>query len=209
MSERPSRLPPLAARWRGLAPLLLLAGCAALSGCARRQEGFKISNVSGLVAPLELHMTNDQGQPVTARSFRHDVVLLYFGYTSCGDACPTTMATLANALRQLGPKAARVRVLFVTVDPRRDSAAVLRRYLGNFGPEFIGLRGDTSQLTALIKRYRVAYHYEQPDKYGNYVVDHSSAIFIFGPRGRARLLAQLGAPPQQVAADVGRLLDNG
>ncbi len=209
MRERRFSLPSLAAPVRGLAPLLFLGACAALAGCARPQEGFKINNVSGLVAPLKLDMTSDQGAPVTAGSFRHDVVLLYFGYTSCGDACPTTMATLANALRQLGPKAARVRVLFVTVDPRRDSAAVLKRYLGNFGPEFIGLRGDASQLTALVKRYRVAYHYEQPDKDGDYVVDHSSAIFIFGPRGRARLLAQLGATSQQLAADVGRLLENG
>ncbi len=127
MRERRSRIPSLAATVRSLAPLLFLGGCAALSGCARPQEGFKINNVSGLGAPLKLDMTSDQGETVTARSFRHDVVLLYFGYTSCGDACPTTMATLANALRQLGPKATRVRVLFVTVDPRRDSAAVLRR----------------------------------------------------------------------------------
>jgi protein SCO1/2 len=191
-----------------LALALLLAACAALAGCAR-SAGYKITDVAGLVAPLELSMTNDEGQPVTAASFRDEVVLLYFGYTHCGDACPTTLATLANALRALGPSAARVRVLFVTVDPRRDTGAVLKRYVSNFGPEFVGLRGDSSQLTALIKRYRVAYHYEKPDRYGDYEVDHSSAVFIFGPSGRARLLAQLGATSQAISADLRQLLVSG
>ena len=208
MKDASKRVPNATAIAR-LALSLVVAGCAALAGCARSQVGYKLTNVSGLVAPLELSMTNDRGQHVTAASYRHDVVLLYFGYTSCGNACPTTMATLANALHELGPQASRVRILFVTVDPRRDSAAILRRYLSNFGTQFIGLRGDASQLTALIRRYRVAYHDEKPDKYGDYVVDHSSVIFIFGPRGHARLLAELGAQAPEISSNLRRLIAHG
>jgi protein SCO1/2 len=102
-----------------------------------------------------------------------------------------------------------VRVLFVTVDPSRDTTGVLKRYVNNFGPEFVGLRPDPDELTALSKRYRIAYHYEKPDKAGNYEVDHSSAVFIFDRSGRARLLALSDNTSQQVASDLHRLLASG
>ncbi len=116
---------------------------------------------------------------------------------------------LANALHILGPQASQVRVLFVTVDPHRDTTGVLKRYVSNFGPEFVGLRPDQDELTALSKRYRISYHYEKPDKDGNYEVDHSSAIFIFDRGGRARLLALSDNTSQQVASDLHRLLASG
>jgi protein SCO1/2 len=97
-------------------------------------------------------------------------------------------------------------VLFVTVDPPRDSTAVLKRYVDNFGPQFVGLRPDEEELTELSKRYRIAYHYEKPDKDGNYEVDHSSAVFVFDADGRARLLALSDNTAQQVASDLRRLL---
>lgn len=178
---------------------LLLAGCA-------RQVQHDVTDVTGLVAPLEFNLTNQNGRAVTAADYRGDVVMLYFGYTNCPDACPATMATLADALGTLGPLASRVRVLFVTVDPRRDTRQVLKRYVNDFGPQFVGLRGTTSQLTSMIKRYRVSYHDEKPDKNGNYEVIHSSAVFIFDGRGRARLLAQIGFSSRSIATDVRRLL---
>ena len=179
---------------------------AALAGCAGSHPHYNLQNVTGLVSPLEFQLTNQDGQPVTAAAYRHDLVVLYFGYTECPDECPTTLTMLANALHTLGPQASQVRVLFVTVDPRRDTTEVLKRYVSNFGPEFIGLRPDQAELTALSKRYRIAYHYEKPDKYGNYEVDHSSAVFIFDGGGRARLLAFSDNTSQQVASDLHRLL---
>ena len=179
-----------------------------LAACTGSGPPYALANVTGLVAPLEFHLTDQNGQPVTAADYRHDVVLLYFGYTHCPDQCPTTLAILASALHALGPQASQVRVLFVSVDPRRDTTAVLKRYVGNFGPEFVGLRGGQTELTRLSKRYRITYHYEAPDKYGDYEVDHSSAVFVFGRHGRARLLGQVDNTAQQYTSDLRRLLAN-
>lgn len=186
------------------AGVLLLA--LMLAGCVGSDPHYTLKSIKGLVSPLEFQLTDQDGQQVTAADYRHDLVLLYFGYTQCPDECPTTLTTLANALRTLGPGASRVRVLFVTVDPRRDTTEILKRYVNNFGPEFVGLRPDAAELTALSKRYRIAYHYEKPDQYGNYEVDHSSAVFIFDGDGRARLLALSDNTAQQVASDLRRLL---
>lgn len=177
-----------------------------LAACSGRDSLYTLKSVSGLVPSLEFQLTDQDGHAVTAADYRHDVVLLYFGYTRCPDECPTTLTMLANALHTLGPRASQVRVLFVSVDPGRDTTAVLKRYVSNFGPEFIGLRGDPAELAALSRRYRIAYHYERPDKDGNYEVDHSSAIFVFDRRGRARLLGQSDNTVQQVASDLRRLL---
>lgn len=195
-------------RQRPVCRLAVLALAAALAACAGSGPPYALKNITGLVLPLKFHLTNQNDQAVTADDYRHELVLLYFGYTECPDQCPTTLTTLANALHTLGPQASQVRVLFVSVDPKRDTAAVLKRYVSNFGPQFVGLRGDQAELTALSKRYRIAYHYESPDKYGNYEVDHSSAVFVFDRDGRARLLAQSDNTAQQVASDLRRLLAN-
>lgn len=195
-----------ARRRRTARPTAALVLSAALAACAGSGPPYVLKNISGLVQPLDFQLTNQDDQAVTAGDYRHDLVLLYFGYTECPDECPTTLTTLANALRTLGPDAAQVKVLFVSVDPQRDTTAVLKRYVNNFGPQFVGLRPDQAQLTELSKRYRIAYHYEKPDRYGNYEVDHSNAVFIFDRDGRARLLALSDNTAQQVAADLRRLL---
>lgn len=189
---------------RAAAGVLLLT--VMLAACGGRDSLYTLKSVSGLVPSLEFQLTDQDGRAVTAADYRHDVVLLYFGYTRCPDECPTTLTMLANALRTLGPRASQVRVLFVSVDPGRDTTAVLKRYVSNFGPEFVGLRGDPAELAALSRRYRIAYHYERPDKDGNYEVDHSSAIFVFDRQGRARLLGQSDNTAPQVASDLRRLL---
>jgi len=193
---------------RGPAALLTAASILStgLTACAGSGPPYTLKNITGLVQPLDFRLTDQDDQAVTAGDYRHDLVLLYFGYTQCPDECPTTLTTLANALHTLGPEAVHVRVLFVSVDPQRDTTAVLKRYVNNFGPEFVGLRPDQAELTELSKRYRIAYHYEKPDQYGNYEVDHSSAVFIFDRDGRARLLALSGNTAQQVASDLRRLL---
>jgi protein SCO1 len=189
-------------QWRttGLLALTLLAAC------AQSQPQFHLQNITGLMPPLKFALVDQEGRDVSERDYRDKVVLLYFGYTHCPDACPTTLAILQGALRQLGATAAGVRVLFVSVDPQRDTSAVLRTYVRNFGSQFVGLRGDESELSKLTRRYRVAYHREMPDAHGYYAVDHSSAFFVFDQQGRVRLLGEETVGPKGIAADLRLLL---
>lgn len=189
-----------------LATLALGLALACLSGCSQAPPPYHLQSITGLMPPLEFQLTDDDGRGVTAERYRGSVVLLYFGYTHCPDVCPTTLAALGAALGKLGAEASRVKVLFVTVDPARDTPPVLKRYMSYFGPQFIGLRGDDEALRPLIRRYRVAYHRDAPDAAGNYAVEHSSVVFVFDPSGRARLLAQDSDPPDAVAQDLHRLL---
>jgi protein SCO1 len=179
---------------------------AALAGCTPPQPPFALQNVTGLLPPLRFNLTNQDGRPVSADDFRGKVVLLYFGYTNCPDVCPLTLAVLEHAIESLKADATRVRVLFVTVDPARDTVPVLKRYVSAFGPQMVGLRGDAAELSALTRRYRVAYHREPPDAHGYYAVDHSSAVFIFDRDGNARLLAEESAGAGKIAADLRRLI---
>lgn len=146
-------------------------------------------DISGALPPLSLSMSDaDTGKPVTAADFRGKVVLLYFGYTMCPDFCPTTLTNIANVLDKLGALADRVRVLFVTVDPNRDSLDTLKVYAKAFAPQVVGLRGTSDQLAALARRYRVAYSVTPASNGQPYQVTHSSIVFVFDATGDARLI---------------------
>lgn len=177
----------------------------ALAACGSRQPPFALADITGLMPRLEFSLTDQDGRHVTADDYRKQIVLLYFGYTQCPDACPTTLATLERSLQDLGPAASEVRVLFVSVDPQRDTPAVLKRYVANFGPQFVGLSGDDAALTALAKRYRVAYSRDKPDANGYYAVAHSSAVFVFEKGGKPRLLARAEDSADTIAGDLRRL----
>ncbi len=172
-------------QWVLLSSLVLLV----FVGACSKPKRWALDNITGLMPALKFNLTNDSGQAVDASAYRGKVVLLYFGYTHCPDVCPATLAKLEEVIHGLGADAADVRVLFVTVDPARDTTAVLHRYVRAFGPEFVGLRGSDDALEGLAKRYRVVYIRGKPNARGNYEVSHSSAVFIFGRHGRARLIA--------------------
>jgi protein SCO1 len=182
--------------------ILCLGGC----GRSTASKPWHLLNITGHMPPLQFTLTRDDGQTVTQKDYLGKPVILYFGYTHCPDVCPTTLADLATALRELGATADPVRVLFVSVDPARDTPAVLKSYVNAFGPWFVGLTGDQDELTALTKRYRVAYRLGKPDPTGNYVVYHSSAVFIFDRQGNARLLTSLSDKPDVIATDLKRML---
>ncbi|HET7396025.1 MAG TPA: SCO family protein [Gammaproteobacteria bacterium] len=187
---------------------LFLLSFMLLSGCGQQapQKPWGLLNLTGHMPDLQFNLTRDDGQPVDQSAFLGKLTLLYFGYTHCPDVCPTTLADLGTAIRQLGAQANQVQVLFVSVDPARDTPTVLKKYVNAFGPWFVGLTGSQAQLQALTKRYRVAYRLGEPDAQGNYTVYHSSAIFIFDKQGKARLLAGFGDKPDVVATDLKRLL---
>jgi len=182
-----------------------LGACVALAACAKGDGKWRTDNIDGLVAPLEFSLTDDAGRQVSAGDYRGKTVLLYFGYTSCPDQCPTTLSKLAQALKETKDHGARDVVLFVSVDPQRDSLARLRAYAQGFGPQFVGLRGTQQELTALSKRYRISYSYGKPDKNGDYEVMHSTGVFVFDGTGRSRLLVLPDDPADAIAADLDRL----
>ncbi|HUW29326.1 MAG TPA: SCO family protein [Sulfuriferula sp.] len=192
-------------RWMAIASVIALFG---LTAC-QQQEPWALDNITGLMPKLEFKLTNDNGQAVTADAYHGKLVLLYFGYTHCPDVCPTTLATLAQALRGLGTDADKVRVLFVSVDPARDTAPVLKSYAAAFGPQFVGLSGDKKALDALTRRYRVVYSLDKSDAQGNYAVNHSSGVFIFDGSGKARLLGSSSSKAAEISRDLRRLLASG
>ena len=180
---------PLAAATR-LAPLLLLAALFAFLGGCQQKPHWHATNLTGSALPdLKFTMTRaDDGKAVTAADYKGKVVLLYFGYTFCPDVCPLTLANTVQMLHKLGKSADDVRVLFVTVDPGRDTLPILKQYADAFAPEVDGLRGTPDQLGALAKRYRVAYSVDPSENPADYKVTHSSAVYVFDRKGNIRLL---------------------
>jgi protein SCO1/2 len=185
--------------------LILLAAALALAACSPREPGWHAKPVAGLLPDLAFSLREAGGREVTAADYRGHVVLLFFGYTSCPDVCPTTLARLAAARDAMRTDHDAVRVLFVTVDPARDTPARLAAYASAFGPGVLGLRGDEPALQALTRRYRVSYTREAPDARGDYAVSHSVGVFVFDRAGRARLLVRPEDAAPDIAADLDRL----
>ena len=165
---------------------VLLCG---VGGCQQKPH-WHATNLTGSALPdLKFSMTRaDDGKAVTAADYKGKVVLLYFGYTFCPDVCPLTLANTVQLLQKLGKSADDVRVLFVTVDPDRDTVPVLRQYTNAFAPQVDGLRGTPDQLASLAKRYRVAYSVTPSKNPSDYKVTHSSAVYVFDRKGNIRLL---------------------
>jgi protein SCO1 len=169
---------------------LVLAGVvpAWLAGCGDSAKWHAI-DVSGSLPSLSFAMTRvEDGKTVTAADYRGKIVLLFFGYTNCPDECPTTLANIARIFSRLGPSAQQIRMLFVTVDPNRDTAPVLAAYVRNFAPEIVGLRGTADELAGLARRYRAVYSVSPTSKDHPYEVTHTSAIYVFDRTGKARLI---------------------
>jgi protein SCO1/2 len=170
-----------------LVVLLLAAGPA---------KAWNSTDMTGTLPPLGFTMTRaSDGKAVTAADYKGKIVLLYFGYTFCPDVCPTTLLNITNMLKALGKRADDVRVLFVTVDPNRDALPVLKQYTEAFAPQVVGLRGTPDQLTALAKRYRVAYSVQPASPGHPYEVTHGAAVYVFNRSGDVKLLfTGLSAP---------------
>jgi len=172
---------------------LLLAGCS--------KPGWHMTDISGGMPKLDFQMTAD-GKPVTAQDFRGKVVALYFGYSHCPDVCPTTLANLTEMLGKVGSP--DVRVLFVTVDPDRDTDSVMSDYAKAFSPQVVGLRATPNELANLARTYRVAYDVKRGPPYE---VTHSNAVFFFDREGRARLVTTDTTDTTAMAEDVKKLLN--
>ena len=186
--------------------LLAAAACGLLVAACGHKPQWDLDNVSSVLPALRFNLVDDSGAKVDAASYAGKAVILYFGYTHCPDVCPQTMANLAAAVKSLGAQADDVRILFVSVDPARDSLPVLRAYTRAFSPQAVGLSGSMSEIQAAAKRFHVAFNYGAKDKYGNYTVNHSAAIYLFDRKGRGMLIGSDQSPPQAIAHDLRQLL---
>ncbi|MEJ2626207.1 MAG: SCO family protein [Pseudolabrys sp.] len=164
-------------------------------------KAWNSDDVSGALPKLAFTMKRaSDGKTVTAADYKGKVVLLYFGYTFCPDVCPTTLLNITTMLKKMGKKADDVRVLFVTVDPNRDTLPVLKQYTDAFASEVVGLRGTPSALANLAKRYRVSYSVTPAHDGKPYTVTHGAAVYVFTRAGDIKLLVtRLSKPGAKLA----------
>ncbi|HWX66965.1 MAG TPA: SCO family protein [Rhodanobacter sp.] len=195
---------------RAFVPALLLVAGLLLGGCHRDAPlPFRLTNISGHMPDLDFKLTDDHDKAVTGADYRGKVLILYFGYTHCPDVCPLTLAQLHVVMQRLGPLADGARILFVSVDPARDTPTVMHAYVNAFDPRAVGLTGSASATEALSKRYRSAFTREPGSADGSYEVSHSSAMYVFDRDGKARVLATPSATQDDLVHDLHLLLDTG
>jgi protein SCO1/2 len=192
-----------------LAAVTLLAGgtaCDKLIGPAK--SPFNTIDVTGTEMGGSLKLRDPAGRIRTLEEFRGKVVVVSFGYTHCPDVCPTTLADQAKAVRALGADKPRVQVLFVTVDPKRDTAELLGNYVPAFDPGFIGLRGDEAETEQATKAFHVYAKARKGTSEESYTVDHSAQSFVLDPKGKLRLVVPYGTEPAALAADLRVLMNS-
>lgn len=170
---------------------------------------FKGVDITGAEYARTLALTDQNGRPRTLADFKGKVTVVFFGYTQCPDVCPTTMAELAQVKATLGKDAERVQGVFVTVDPERDSAEVLKSYMSGFDPSFVALRGTPEQIAATAKEFKVFYAKVPGKTEGSYSVDHTAGSYVFDAQGKVRLFVRYGTGADALAADLKTLLAAG
>jgi protein SCO1/2 len=166
---------------------LILFLLVSLQSCNRQIE-WNASNISDMMPDLEFVLTGPDGESIDASSLNGKPLLLFFGFTNCPSVCPTTLTRLSMLRKELGPDAESLQVIFVSVDPDRDTPETMKRYTASFGPWLLGLTGPEMDITRLSKAYGVYAAMESSDSKGNYNVMHSTVVFAFDSEGRARLL---------------------
>ena len=180
-----------------------------LTACSDPTLKWSLYDVTGHLPDLKFSLAGKGNKTITEADLKDKPVLMFFGYASCPDVCPTTMAQLTEVIEKLGDESKDVRILFVSVDPHRDTPDVLQAYVDAFNKNAIGLTGSEKQIADLSRRYRVAYQIEKPkpgDDARIYDVTHSRGVFIFDRHGRARLLASDTEKVDAVVQDIRQML---
>lgn len=199
---------PTRRRWLvaagGAGSLLAIAGCD-----LGRRPAFHGIDVTGADFGKGFELTDHRGQLRRLEDFKGRLLVLFFGFTQCPDFCPTALASLAEVMGLLGPRAAEVQVGFITVDPERDSLALLAEYVPAFHPSFIGLRGDLEATARTARAFKVVFQKAKGRTPETYTVDHTTLSYVYDRQGRLRLMLRHGTPPADIAADLRRLLEKG
>jgi protein SCO1/2 len=189
---------------------LALTALAGLSGCDRGgKPSFKATDITGADYGRTLALTDHTGAPRTLADWKGKVVVLFFGFTQCPDVCPNTLAAMADVMKRLGPDAERVQVLFATLDPERDSQAVLAPYVTAFDPRFVGLYGDKDATGKAAREFKVFFQRVPGRVEGTYSIDHTAASYVLDTQGRLRLYVRHAQTSEDIAADLRTLLASG
>ncbi len=186
---------------RRLLPFL----AALLAGCGQSPHFFS-TDITGARFGRDFALTDSAGQVRRLADYRGKAVVIFFGYTQCPDVCPTTLSGMAETMKLLGEDAKRVQVLFITLDPERDTREVLAAYVPQFDPSFVGLSADLATTAATAKEFKVFYQRQPGSTPKTYTIDHTATSYAYDPQGRLRLLVQYSEPPQDLAADLKLLL---
>jgi protein SCO1/2 len=177
-----------------------IAACDKLPG--KQKESFQNTDVTGLDYAKGFTLTDHTGKPRTLADFKGKAVVVFFGYTQCPDVCPTTMAEMAAVMQKLGPLADQVQVLFVTLDPERDTQELLANYVPAFDKRFLGLRGTPEQTAKTAKEFKVFYSKVPGTDPGSYTIDHTAGSYVFDRDGRLRLFIRHGQGPDPIVHDL-------
>jgi protein SCO1/2 len=191
---------------RRLCAPALLACVAILAGCDSGKPAFNGIDITGADYARDFSLVDSTNKPRTLADFHGKVVAMFFGYTHCPDVCPTTMADLAQVKQKLGPEGNQLQVLFVTLDPERDTNQLLDSYVPKFDPSFIGLRGTPDQIARTAKEFKVFYQKVAGDGPDSYTLDHTAGTFVFDRDGKVRLFFRYGLPDTAMEADFRRLM---
>ena len=177
-----------------------------LPSCAPDSPKFHSVDITGAEYARDFSLTDHRGQTRTIGNFQGKVVAVFFGFVHCPDACPTTMAEMAEVKKLLGPDGDKLQVLFITVDPERDSAEIMKAYMANFDPTFLALLPSTEQLAAVAKDFKIFYKRVDGSTPGRYTMDHTAGTYFFDTKGRIRLFSRYGSGTQLLLADIKALL---
>ncbi|GGX37465.1 SCO family protein [Undibacterium squillarum] len=183
----------------GLALLLLAA-------CSPPTAKFNNTDLTGLDYTAEFRLKDHQGKDRTLADFRGKLVVMFFGYTQCPDVCPTTMAEMSAVMQKLGAQSDQVQVLFVTLDPQRDTQALLNAYVPAFDSRFLGLYGDAGEIDKLAKGLKVFYQKVPGKTPDSYTLDHTAGSYVFDQQGRIRLFLRHAQGPEPIVQDLQTLL---
>ncbi|RYF32474.1 MAG: SCO family protein [Comamonadaceae bacterium] len=193
------------AGWVGAAGLFGLN----IAGCTEAKPSFNAVDLTGADYARNFKLTDADGKERTLADFKGKVVVLFFGYAQCPDVCPTTMTEMAQVKKELGKDGDKLQVVFITVDPARDTPEVMKAYMGAFDPAFVALIPTPEQLAATAKDFKAYYKKNDGTTPTSYSMDHSAASYIYDTQGRLRLYARYGAGVAPMVADVQALIRQG
>jgi protein SCO1 len=194
-------------RWLLIAAATLVAGCDKFVMPGKTNaEPFKNIDITGAEYARKLDLPDVNGKLVSLTDFKGKVVVVFFGYTQCPDVCPGTMAELAQIKKSLGKDGERLQGVFITVDPERDTAEILKAYMGSFDPSFVALRGTLEQTTALAKEFKVFFAKAPGKTEGSYTMDHTAGSYVIDTKGDVRLFVRYGSGVELLTADLKMLL---